>query len=78
MNIITTDLFEDVKSKVGCLNISDLLRGQYRSEAIRTMRKHEVTAYPLSSLEDMADYLFDEKVYFADHEEAHRYFVAHE
>lgn len=38
----------------------------------------ELTAYPLFALQDMADYLFDEKVTFADHAEARRYFTDHE
>lgn len=78
MSMTTTDLFEVVKMKTGCLNISDMRSGVWNSEAIRVMRRQELTPYPLSVLEDMADYLFSENIHFTDHEEAHLYFAAHE
>ncbi len=78
MSVTTTDLFEVVKMKTGCLNISDMRSGVWNSEAIRIMRRQELTSYPLSVLEDMADYLFGEKINFTDHSAAHDYFATHE
>ena len=78
MNEQEIDLFEDLKYKSGCMYVSDMKTEFGRKRAIHAMRVLDLTPYLMFSIQDMADYLFDEKVTFADHAEAHRYFTDHE
>lgn len=78
MNEYQADLFEDVKNESGCMYISDIKTGPGRMQAIRAMCAMDLTPYPMSSIEDMADYLFGEKVTFADYAQAHCYFTRHQ
>lgn len=71
----TKDLFEIVAKRLNCTYMSDFKYAPKRQSALKLISEMELGDYPLSSLEDMADYLLDEKVHFIDTDEAHRYFL---
>lgn len=70
----TKDLFEVVAKQLRCTYISDFKFAEKRRNALRLLSEMELDDYAISSLEDMAEYLFDEKVHFLSAEEAHHYF----
>ena len=71
----TKDLFEVVAKQLSCTYISDIKFAEKRKSALKLLSEMELETYPISCLEDMADYLLDEKVHFASADEAHRYFL---
>ena len=78
MSVATVDLFEVIKNQIGCTYISDYrVEPNYRAAAVSAMRRAELNDYSISALEDMADYLFSEKVQFRSHEDARKYFSEH-
>ena len=68
------DLFDLIHSKVGCLMLSDIKFEPYRSCACEKLKTINLSDYPLSQLQDLAQYLFDEKVIFSDYSEVNEYF----
>ena len=68
------DLFDLIHSKVGCLMLSDIKFEPYRSCACEKLKTINLADYPLSQLQDIAQYLFDEKVIFSDYSEVNEYF----
>ena len=68
------DLFDLIHSKVGCLMLSDIKFEPYRSCACEKLKTINLADYPLSQLQDLAQYLFDEKVIFSDYSEVNEYF----
>lgn len=50
------DLFERMKSCIGCTYISDLPR--YRYEIWEKMKRMELEKYPLKQLDDFCEYVF--------------------
>ena len=47
---------------------------EYRSCACEKLKTINLSDYPLSQLQDLAQYLFDEKVIFSDYSEVNEYF----
>ena len=72
------DLFEELKSRIGCQYISDLRFGTYNELAKSIMRKINVDDYSLSELNDMAEYLYQKTVNFETFEEATKFFSNYE
>ena len=72
------DLFEELKSRIGCQYISDLRFGTDNELAKSIMRKIDVADYSLSELNDMAEYLYQNTVYFETLEEAAKVFSNYE
>lgn len=72
------DLFEELKSRIGCQYISDLRFGTDNELAKSIMRKINVADYSLSELNDMAEYLYQKTVNFETSEEAAKFFSNYE
>ena len=72
------DLFEELKSRIGCQYISDLSFGTDNELAKSIMRKIDVADYSLSELNDMAEYLYQKTVNFETLEEAAKFFSNYE
>ena len=72
------DLFEELKSRIGCQYISDLRFGTDNELAKSIMRKIDVADYSLSELNDMAEYLYQKTVNFEALEEAAKFFSNYE
>ena len=72
------DLFEELKTRIGCQYISDLRFGIDNELAKSTMRKIDVADYSLSELNDMAEYLYQKTVNFETLEEAAKFFSNYE
>jgi hypothetical protein len=72
------DLFEELKSRIGCQYISDLRFGTDNELAKSIMRKIDVADYSLSELNDMAEYLYQKTVNFETFEEATKFFSNYE
>ena len=72
------DLFEELKSRIGCQYISDLRFGTDNELAKSIMRKIDVADYSLSELNDMAEYLYQKAVNFETFEEATKFFSNYE
>lgn len=72
------DLFEELKSRIGCQYISDLRFGTDNELAKSIMRKINVADYSLSELNDMAKYLYQKTVNFETLEEATKFFSNYE
>ena len=66
------DFFEDLKYMLGCEYISDIrfAHGQIRA----LLGKMKLEQYSLTSLEDAVEYLFKEKIKFADYKSAKDFF----
>ena len=72
------DVFEELKSRIGCQYISDLRFGTDNELAKSIMRKIDVADYSLSELNDMAEYLYQKTVNFETFEEATKFFSNYE
>ena len=72
------DLFEELKSRIGCQYISDLRFGTDNELAKSIMRRIDVADYSLSELNDMAEYLYQKPVNFETLEEAAKFFSNYE
>ena len=72
------DLFEELKSRIGCQYISDLRFGTDNELAKSMMGKINVADYSLSELNDMAEYLYQKTVNFETFEEATKFFSNYE
>lgn len=68
------DLFDKLKSAVGCEYVSDLHFGKHNCKARTVMKNTNIAAYPLSVLSDAAWYIFGIKIEFASHAEAIKFF----
>ncbi len=68
------DLFDNLQADVGCQYISDMRSGTYNELAKERMSKMDMHNIPLATLSDMAEYLYKEKVTFADYAEAESFF----
>ena len=66
------DLFEDLQSLLGCAYISDIRYSLFQGRAL--MKIVNLEQYPLTALEDAAEYLFGEKQEFADYRAAKQFF----
>lgn len=69
------DIFEELKEKLGCENVSDLCYGEKQVWAKEKLCKMDLSEYKLSDLEDMADYLYSKKVSFRSIEQAKEFFT---
>ena len=69
------DLFEEVKTTVGCDYISDLRFEPYNSHAKKLMSVCDIDGLPLHTLSDLASYLYNEKQIFQSMEEAKHFFA---
>lgn len=74
MAVEKRDIFEDLKKLVQCEYISDLRLEPYLMAAKRIMVGLDLLCYPLETLENMAEYLFDQHPCFADYEQAEVFF----
>ena len=72
------DLFEELKSRVGCQYISDLRFGTDNELAKSIMKKIDLADYSLSELNDMAEYLYQKTVNFETLEETEKFFLNYE
>ena len=70
----TIDIFEDLRSQVGCTYISDLRYMPHITTAKRVIQKFCFEDYSLEQLNDMAQYLYGEKVFFDYPQQAEQYF----
>lgn len=68
------DIFEDLKTKVGCEYISDLKTEFFRERAKALVAALELEAYPLHTLSDMAGYLYDVEIVFSSAGQARSFF----
>lgn len=68
------DLFEDMRTAIGCSFISDLRFEPNLTCARKTMAHMEPGRYPLSQLKDMLSYLYGEKSELHSVQEAHELF----
>lgn len=68
------DVFEDLKEKLGCENVSDLCYGEKQIWAKEKICKMDLSEYKLSDLEDVADYIYNQKVKFYSVEKAKEFF----
>lgn len=68
------DIFEDLKEKLGCENVSDLCYGEKQIWAKGKICKMDLSEYKLSDLEDVADYIYNQKVKFISVEQAKEFF----
>ena len=68
------DIFEDLKSKVGCPFISDLKFDPYVVPAKSLLGVLDLSCYSLQSLNDAAGYFYDKSVSFASVEDAQWFF----
>lgn len=64
------DLFEILKDRVGCMNISDLRFGRYRDSAMHALTFIRLEEYSLSVLLDAIEYFHGEKPLFTSKDEA--------
>lgn len=67
------DLFEDIKTKLGCNYISDICSGNYIEIAKKVVANADLKQYSAHDLADMAEYLYGYDKSFADKEEAIRF-----
>ncbi len=72
----TVDLFEDVRSALGCLYISDIKSKTYIKQAKVYLKTMDLDECPLSQLVDMSEYLYGDKQTFADIESTITYLRA--
>ena len=68
------DIFEDLKEKLGCENVSDLCYGEKQIWAKEKICKMDLSEYKLSDLEDVADYIYNQKEKFISVEQAKEFF----
>ena len=69
------DLFDFVYSKVGCAMLSDIKFEPYRRCACEKVSLTKLDNFPLCQFQDLAEYLFGEKIFFADYSEVKDYFA---
>lgn len=72
----TKDFFEDLRSQVGCMNISDMRYMPHIMTAKRLIQKFCFEDYPLKQLNDMAEYLYGEEVFFNYPQQAEQFFLS--
>lgn len=68
------DLFEKLRSAVGCEYISDLRFGINNNKAQAVLKNANIENYPLSVLSDAAQYIFGTRIKFASQYEATNFF----
>lgn len=68
------DLFEDLKSIVRCEYISDMRYSPWIELARNAITWIDLNEYSLFELNDAAEYLYAEKIYFINSSAAHEYF----
>lgn len=68
------NLFEHIRKRIGCEYISDMKNTYYRKKAGIAMAEVDVYRYSMKELEDMADYLYKQKLGFETAEQAQKYF----
>ena len=69
------DLFEEIKTTIGCDYISDLHFEPYNSYAKKLMSVYDIYGFPLDALSDMSLYLYGEKQIFQSIEDAKLFFA---
>lgn len=68
------DLFEDLKSIVRCEYISDMRYSPCIEQARNAITRMDLSKYSLFALNDAAEYLYAEKIFFINHRVAQEYF----
>lgn len=68
------DLFEELVDKLGCMYISDLTVDPYNQAAKKLMAKTNCQQYSISTLNDMANYLYGDKHCFETMTQAQHFF----
>ena len=68
------DIFEELLKRVQCEYISDLRVEPYLMAAKRIMVELDLSRYPLETIENVAEYLFGQRLYFSDHEQVEAFF----
>lgn len=74
MAVEKRDIFEELKKLVQCEYISDLRVEPYVMVAKRIMAELDLSYDTLETIENMAEYLFDQPPCFSDHEQAEAFF----
>lgn len=69
-----SDIFEDLKSVVGCVYISDMRHEPFAGAARAAVFALRLEKYRLKQLEDLSEYLYGEKTEFASYETAKSFF----
>ena len=72
--ITLDDLFEKMKQYANCKYISDLKFGDANKTAKKMLKEIDVTEYSLSTLNDVAEYLFENKQTFHNIQQASIFF----
>lgn len=68
------DVFEELTDKAADGIMSNLKYMPWKKEALEELSKMDMSQYPMSSLNELADYMFSEKQKFVKAEEASKYF----